>query len=169
MHFGLFVEWQYCSSCPTTAASRMQRSAWGQSSRQEMGLRFSKSSGSGGTLRQLLDSTFGQICLFVSSPRKIFSNLCLCCLPMPVARRQHPISAVLLLAFPRKQPPSHPRCWTTLYGNPTIGDTATAHGWPSSHAPCVFSNPVCHPASNLWGSPAARRHPQSGRQENSLN
>lgn len=111
---------------------------------KEMGLRFNKSSGSGGMLRQLLDSTFGQICLFVSSPRKIFSNLCLCCLPMPVARRQHPISAVLLLAFPRKQPPSHPRCWTTLYGNPTIGDTATAHGWDARQAtPRVSSRIQC--------------------------
>lgn len=81
---------------------------------------------------------------FRIQPRKISSNLCLCCLPMPVARRQHPISAVLLLAFPRKQPPSHPRCWTTLYGNPTIGDTATAHGWDARQAtPRVSSRIQC--------------------------
>lgn len=76
------MEWQSCPSCPTTAASRMQRSAWDKARRQEMGLRFSKSSGSGGTLRQLLDSTFGQICLFVSSheksPQTFVSAACQC-------------------------------------------------------------------------------------------
>lgn len=80
---------------------------------------------------------------FFSRPRKIFSNLCLCCLPMPVARRRQPHLRRAAACFPRESSP-HPRCWATLYRNPTIGDTAKAHGWDARRAtPRVSSRIQC--------------------------
>lgn len=42
---------------------------------------------------------------FFSRPRKIFSNLCLCCLPMPVARRRQPHLRRAAACFPEKAAP----------------------------------------------------------------
>lgn len=151
MHFGLFVEWQYCPSCPTTAASRMQRSAWGQSSTTRDGSPIQQIF----WLRWNAATTIGlhvwpDLPFRIQSTKNLLKPLSL----LLANARGSPTTSHLRRAaacFPEKAAPI-PSPLLDLYGNPTIGDTATAHGWDARQAtPRVSSRIQCVTLPAIFG------------------
>lgn len=138
------------ASCPTTAASRMQRLREGRGDKARRRRERGPVSDSANLLAQL--ERYDTIGLhvwpdvpfrFPSRPRKIFSNLCLCCLPMPVARRRQPHLRRAAACFPEKAAPIPAAGPPSLETPPSVTRRRPTGGMPVKPRPeCLLESSV---------------------------